>query len=96
MTIVTATDAALAAFPELRRLADMRNVGWSFTPVTDDGGELVELRGVRAWPGGYGDALRIVYTTDAACLRVDRTGGVMWQREGGLQRWSTGYSPVLH
>jgi hypothetical protein len=81
---VTAIEAALAAFPELQRLADLRDAGWSFLPITEDGGELVELRGVRAWPGGYADALRVIYRTDAAGLRIDHTGGVVWQREGGL------------
>lgn len=81
---MTATNSAIAAFPELQRLVDLREAGWSFLPVTDDDGELTELRGVRAWPGGFADALRVVYTTDAAGLRVDHTGCVVWQREGGL------------
>jgi hypothetical protein len=81
---VTATDAALAAFPVLQRLADLRDAGWSFLPVTDDGGEMAELRGVHAWLSGYADALRVAYTIDAAGMRVDHTGGVVWQCEGGL------------
>lgn len=68
----------------LRRLADLGEAGWTFLSITDDSGELVELRGVRAWPGGYADALRVAYVTDAAGLRCDHTGGLVWQREGGL------------
>jgi hypothetical protein len=81
---VSLTDVALAMFPELQRLADLRDAGWSFVPVTDDGGEVVELRGVRAWPDGYADALMVRYTTDAAGLRCNDTGALVWQREGGL------------
>lgn len=73
------TDVALAAFPELRRLADLRDAGWSFMPVTENSGELVELRGVRTWPGGYADALMVRYTTDAAALRCNDIGALVWR-----------------
>jgi hypothetical protein len=76
--------AALAAFPELRRLVDLRETGrWTFLPECDADGELIEVRGVRTWPGsGSADAVRVRYTTDAAGLRCDDVGGVVWQREG--------------
>ncbi|MCU1682467.1 MAG: hypothetical protein JWQ81_3206 [Amycolatopsis sp.] len=78
--------AALAAFPELRRLVDLRDTGrWTFLPECDADGELIEVRGVRTWPGsGSADALRVRYTTDAAGLRCDDVGGVVWRREGTL------------
>jgi hypothetical protein len=75
--------AALAEFPELRRLVDLRNAGWQFLPVSADG-ELVEVRGVRAWPDEWVDAIVVRFTTDAAGLRCDRAGGVVWQCEGDL------------
>jgi hypothetical protein len=78
-------ERALAAFPELRRLVDLLNAGWLFLPVHDHNGELVEVRGVRAWPGtGVADALMVRYATDAAALRADHIGGVLWQRDGSL------------
>jgi hypothetical protein len=76
--------AALAAYPELQRLIDLREAGWRFMPLTE-GGELVELRGLRTWSGtGCADALRVRYSTDARGLRVDHTGAVIWQRDGTL------------
>ncbi len=75
--------AALAEFPELRRLIDLREAGWVFLPGFS-GGELIEVRGVRAWPDGWADGMRVRYTTDAAALRLDQDGGAVWQREGTL------------
>jgi len=76
---------AVAAYPELRRLIDLRDAGWEFLPRHDDDGGLVEVRGVRTWPGsGSADALMVRYVTDAAALRCDHAGGVVWQREGTL------------
>ena len=71
--------AALAEFPELRRLIDLREAGWVFLPGLADG-ELTEVRGVHTWPGGWAEAIRIRYTTDAAALRIDHDGGVVWGR----------------
>jgi hypothetical protein len=75
--------AALAQFPELQRLIDLRDAGWLFLPTIADG-EVIQVHGVRTWPEGWADAVRVRYTTDAAGLRNDHTGGVTWQREGTL------------
>lgn len=75
--------AALAEFPELRRLVDLINAGWQLLPVSADG-ELVEVRGVRAWPEDWVDAIVVRFTTDAAGLRCGRSGGVVWERVGDL------------
>jgi hypothetical protein len=75
--------SALAEFPELRRLVDLRNAGWRFLPVSAEG-ELVEVRGVRAWPDDWMDVIVVRFTTDASGLRCDRSGGVVWQCEGDL------------
>jgi len=73
-----------AEFPEVRHLTNLIAAGWRFLPVHDCG-ELVEIRGVRTWPSsGSADALTVRYATDAAGLRVDHTGGLVWQHEGGL------------
>lgn len=76
-------DKALTEFPELQRLADLRKAGWQFVPVTTDG-EMVELRGVHIWPDDSVDAIVVRFTTDAAGLRHDPSGGVVWRREGHL------------
>jgi hypothetical protein len=80
---MTTEGAALAEFPELRRLVDLRNAGWRFVPVSADG-ELVEVRGVRTWPDAWVDAIVVRFTTDAAGLRCDPSGGVVWERKGDL------------
>jgi hypothetical protein len=76
-------EAPLAEFPELRRLVDLLRAGWQFLPVSS-GGELVEVRGVRVWPDEWVDAITVRFTTDAAGLRRDRSGGVVWERAGDL------------
>lgn len=75
---------SLALWPELRGLVDLRRAGWVFAPRWDRGGELVQLDGIRTWPDGSADAIRVVYTTDAGALRINRDGGLVWQREGTL------------
>jgi hypothetical protein len=76
--------AALAEFPALQRLIDLRDAGWIFLPTLDAGGTVIEVHSVRTWPGGWADALRVRYTTDARGLRTDHTGGITWQRDGTL------------
>lgn len=80
---MTTTDEAMTEFPELQRLADLRNAGWQFIPITTDG-EMVELRGFRTWPDDWMDAIVVRFTTDAAGLRCTPSGGVVWHREGYL------------
>jgi hypothetical protein len=75
--------AALSAFPELQRLIDLRDAGWMFLPTIEDG-QLVEVHGVRMWPEGWADAIRVRYTTDAVGLRNDHAGGITWHLEGTL------------
>jgi len=75
--------AALAEFPELRRLMDLRDAGWVFMTIVNDG-EIIEVRGVHTWPEGWADAILVRYVTDAAALRCDDTAGIVWQRDGGL------------
>jgi hypothetical protein len=76
--------AALAEFPALQRLIDLRDAGWIFLPTLDDNGTVIEVHSVRTWPGGWADALRVRYTTDARGLRTDHTGGITWQQDGTL------------
>lgn len=70
--------AAVAAFPELQRLLDLRDAGWQFQHAEH------EIRGFRTWPDGWADAVAVRYSTDAFGVRVDLDGGIVWRREGGL------------
>jgi hypothetical protein len=76
--------SALAEFPALQRLIDLRDAGWIFLPTLDTGGTVIEVHSVRTWPGGWADALRVRFTTDARGLRTDHTGGITWQQDGTL------------
>jgi hypothetical protein len=90
--------AALAQFLELRRLIDLRDAGWTFSPRLDADGQLDRLTGIRTWPEGQADALRVKSPTDAAGIRCDHAGGVLWEREGTLARLSlpaNGVAPTL-
>jgi hypothetical protein len=75
--------AALAEFPQLQRLADLRDAGWAFFPTVLDA-QIVHIYGMRTWPEGWADVICIRGTTDAAALRSDYTGSVTWQRDGTL------------
>ena len=74
---------ALAEFPELRRLIDLRTAGWVFLTSSVDG-EMTEVRGVRMWPQAWADALRVRYTSDAVAVRCDHSGAITWRAEGTL------------
>jgi len=75
---------AVAEYPELRRLIDLRDGGgWVFFPVNADA-DLAELRGVRTWPRGYADALLVRDVGDAAALRSEAAGAVVWTCDGSL------------
>jgi hypothetical protein len=76
--------AALSEFPILRRLIGLRDAGWIFLTAFDPDGQMIEVHGVRTWPDGWADALRVRYTTDARGLRNDSTGAITWQLDGNL------------
>ena len=79
-----AVRAAVGAFPELQSLVDLQRAGgWEFTAVVLDRA-VVSLHGVRTWPGGWADALGLLYTTDAQAVRTNRHGETVWKRDGGL------------
>jgi hypothetical protein len=77
--------AAVAAFPELGRLVELKTgSGWVFHPVVMDG-EIVLLAGWRVWlAGGWSDAIAIRDRGDAKAYRCDAEGGEVWEREGSL------------
>ncbi|WP_020670704.1 hypothetical protein [Amycolatopsis nigrescens] len=74
----------LELYPELRRVFDLKEAGWSFVPTVDDNGEVTKLTGLYVWPDGVADALHIGSQTDAGALRMDHTGGLLWQCDGTL------------
>ena len=75
--------AALVAYPELRRLVELRDGGWFFQ-VVQVGGELELLAGGKSWPEGWSDAIAIRDVGDARAFRCDPAGGEVWSLEGGL------------
>jgi hypothetical protein len=75
--------AAIAEFPALRRLIDLRDAGWTFFARAEDG-DVVEIRGLRTWPEGYADVIMVRDVDDAAALRGDHHGSTVWQREGSV------------
>jgi hypothetical protein len=82
--LTTSDRAALAAYPQLRRLIDLRDGGgWFFQPVQVQG-ELELLTGARLWPDGWSDAIAIRDVGDARGFRCVQLGGEVWKREGGL------------
>jgi hypothetical protein len=75
---------ALAAFPELACLLELRDAGWVFATTVDNDNQVACVQGVRTWPRGWADAIGIRYTTDTQGLRVDHSGHIVWKLEGGL------------
>lgn len=76
--------AAVALYPGLRRLIDLREQGgWQFLPIYRDG-ELGLIAAVRTWPDGSSAALVVADINDAKAFRCDPAGGEVWSREGGL------------
>lgn len=74
--------AALSTYPELRRLIDLRLVGWAFLPVVVCG-DVVQLNGFRVWNTGEVDAIRVLSPTDANGLRtLTDESGIVWERSG--------------
>lgn len=77
------TGVACGDHPELVGLARLRARGWIFLPHVVDG-EIDALQGFHTWPGGWGEAILLRGTTDAAGARTDPEGGLVWYREGTL------------
>lgn len=76
--------AAVAAFPELERLVELRHAGWRLTPVHGTNGEITSVLGARSWPGCWTDVIGIRYVTDAQGLRCNPAGERVWERTGSL------------
>jgi hypothetical protein len=83
MIIDAAAQAAVAEFPELRALVGLREEGWRFTAAVHHG-EVSSVHGVHVWPGGWADAIGVLSTSDTQGVRADRSGQLVWKREGCL------------
>jgi hypothetical protein len=82
--LTIADRAALAAYPQLCRLIELRGGGgWFFRPVQVNG-QLELLTGSRVWPLGWSDAMAIRDLGDTKAFRCDPAGGAVWKHEGGL------------
>ncbi|GAA3040602.1 hypothetical protein [Actinokineospora globicatena] len=74
---------AVATYPQLRHLIDLRAIGWTFQPIVDDNG-VNQVYGFRHWPGGWIDLLIIHHLTNTAAARATHDGHLVWTREGGF------------
>lgn len=75
--------APLDQSPGLELLIELRDTGWALQPIVV-AGEVIVVRGVRTWPDGWTDAIRVRDAADAAGQRRDQTGKVVWRCEGSL------------
>jgi hypothetical protein len=76
---------AFTRYPELRRLAALRDGGgWRFLHQESEPGVVVLIQGVRVWPDESADALGVRGQTDAQATRTNPDGDVVWEREGDL------------
>lgn len=82
---------AWAEFPELRRLADLRNAGWRLFAVKDAEGTVTRIDGLFVWPdlvypdADWVDTVMVLSATDAKALRANPDDEVVWTREGTLE-----------
>jgi hypothetical protein len=79
--------SAIREFPELIALILIREAGWLFLPLrTDPHGDPTELDGLREWPGGVVDAIRVRSETDSMALRMTfgDPPGIVWETSGTL------------
>ncbi|MFD5831019.1 hypothetical protein [Lentzea sp. NPDC060358] len=73
--------AAVALYPTLQHLLDLRDGGWRFLPI-EPGRD--QLDGFRLWPGGWRDAIRLKSDSDALGLRLDPDNMITWELSGTL------------
>lgn len=77
--------AAIAAHPDLRRLAALRDQGgWQFMHHEDGTGHIRMTTGYRTWPDGSTDVLQIIGPSDARGWRCNPDGAMVWTLSGGL------------
>jgi hypothetical protein len=90
MTPLTAAEA-VQLFPSLQHLVLLREAGWRFLPVegVDTGGPVLD--GVKQWPEGWRDCVRVKDETDALGLRIHVAANahveseIVWEFSGTLE-----------
>jgi hypothetical protein len=76
---------ALAAHPDLHRLAALRDQGgWRFLHREDGAGNIERTTGYSVWPDGSTDVLEFTGPTDARACRTDCDGSIVWSSSGRL------------
>jgi hypothetical protein len=86
--MITESDRrAVALYPALQRLVDIRGIGWVFQLVTDDDGGVTAVKGFFMHKVGmvyWADMLQIRNVTDAAAVRLNPERQVVWQATGTM------------
>lgn len=75
--------SALEAFPELRRLADLCDAGWSFLPRTRSG-RVPVVKGFYQWCEKTMDLIIVSGMDDVVGMRNDPGDWRVWEYTGGL------------
>ena len=82
---VDTQEAALAAYPQLARIVDMRAAGWRFSLVSYAG--ITQVKGIYVWRTTslpWGDLIQIRNIDDAAAIRLNPLKELVWKYEGDL------------
>jgi hypothetical protein len=85
MKNVDAQEAALAEYPQLQRLIDMRHAGWRFSLVSYEG--IAQVKGVYVWfttALPWGDVVQIRNIDDVAAIRLTPMKEMVWKYEGDM------------
>jgi hypothetical protein len=78
---------AVALYPELRKIVDIRGIGWVFQLATDDDGEITAVKGMflhRVGMAYWADMLQIRDSADAAAVRLNPDRLPVWQVTGTM------------
>jgi hypothetical protein len=76
---------ALAEYPQLQRLIDLRHAGWRFSEVTHEG--ITNVKGVYVWFTSslpWGDMIQIRNITDVAAVRLNARKEMVWKYTGDM------------
>lgn len=90
MTPLTAAEA-VQLFPSLRHLLLLREAGWDFLPVEGPDVDGSVLDGVKVWPRGWRDCIRVKEETEALGLRIHVAADahteneIVWERSGTIE-----------
>ena len=80
-----AEEAALAAYPQLQWIIDMRHGGWRFSTVTHEG--IPNVKGMYVWhttTRSWGDCIQIRNINDAAAGRLNPMKEMVWKYAGDM------------